>query len=269
MIACPPHENHTFSPLLLTVLLRRRGWDVVYLGANLPEEEFADTIRTARPDLVVLVAQQLFTAATLLALAQTLTGQRVRVAYGGQIFNMMPALREYIPAYFLGTELAGASAQIERLLMRPPLLPTAQPIPQEYEDALAEFLEKQAQIDAYVWQAMSAQGMHQGHLTAAKHNFGRDLTAALTLGNLDYLGSDLNWIAGLLSYRQISPDALVLYLNCYYEGARRILGKPGTILIDWLARLLHKHEPDADEQQSHPGYQSKAPNTSAHRQRLT
>lgn len=269
MVACPPQENHTFSPLLLTVLLRRRGWDVVYLGANLPQEEFAETVRAAHPDLVVLVAQQLYTAATLLELARSLAAQRIRVAYGGQIFNMIPALRDYIPAYFLGMELSGAPAQIERLLLRPSLPPAAQPISQEYEVALVEFLEKQPQLDAYVWQVMSAQGIPQSHLAAAKHNFGRDLTAALTLGNLDYLGSDLNWISGLLSYRQISPDALVLYLNCYYEGARRALGKSGHILVDWLARLLHKHDAGAGERYDSTHHQSRPFKVNAHRQHLT
>jgi methanogenic corrinoid protein MtbC1 len=241
VVACPAQENHTFSPLLVTVLLRRRGWDVVYLGANLPQEELAETVRATRPDLVVLVAQQLSTAATLLEMSRMLATQRVRVAYGGQIFNMIPALREHIPAYFLGTELAAAPMQIERLLMRPPLLPTAQPVSRDYEAALDEFQEKQAQIDAYVWQVMSAQGMPQSHLNAAKHNFGRDLTAALTLGNLDYLGNDLNWIAGLLSYRQISPEALVLYITVYAEAARRYLGKSGRIIVEWLTRLLNRH----------------------------
>ncbi len=241
IVACPAHENHTFSPLLLTVLLRRRGWDVVYLGANLPQEELIETVRATHPDMVVLVAQQLSTAASLLEMARLLSTHRVRVAYGGQIFNMIPDLREHIPAYFLGTELAAAPMQVERILMRPPLLPTAQPISHEYELALAEFLEKQAQIDAYVWQVMSAQGMPHSHLSAAKHNFGRDLTAALTLGNLDYMGNDLNWIAGLLSYRQISPEALVLYITVYAEAARRSLTEPGRLIVDWLMHLLNKH----------------------------
>lgn len=272
MIACPPDENHTFSPLLLTVLLRRRGWDVVYLGANLPQEEFMDAVHATRPDLVVLVAQQLYTAATLLPLARMLAAHRIRVAYGGQVFNLIPALRDHLPAYFLGTDLAGAPAQIERLLLRPSLIPTAQPIPHEYEAALAEFLEKQAQIDAYVWQVMSAQGMPQSHLIAAKHNFGRDLTAALSLGNLNYLGTDLNWIAGMLSYRQISPDVLVLYLNCYYEGARRFLGEPGWLLVDWLAYLLQRQDyderPESDTADS-TGQRIIAPKNSTRRQKLT
>ncbi len=36
LIGCPPGEDHIFSPLMLTLFLRYRGYDVVYLGANVP-----------------------------------------------------------------------------------------------------------------------------------------------------------------------------------------------------------------------------------------
>jgi methanogenic corrinoid protein MtbC1 len=34
--AARPDEWHTFTPLLLSLLLRRRGLNVIYLGANVP-----------------------------------------------------------------------------------------------------------------------------------------------------------------------------------------------------------------------------------------
>ncbi|MEM7035290.1 MAG: MerR family transcriptional regulator, partial [Chloroflexota bacterium] len=40
LIGCPPDEEHTFSPLMLSLLLRRRGWDIVYLGARVPLARF-------------------------------------------------------------------------------------------------------------------------------------------------------------------------------------------------------------------------------------
>ena len=43
LIGCTPKEQHTFPPLLLTLLLRRRGLKVVYLGANVPNQRFNET----------------------------------------------------------------------------------------------------------------------------------------------------------------------------------------------------------------------------------
>ena len=41
LVASAQGDFHVFSPLLLTYLLRRRGWDVIYLGANVPTVELA------------------------------------------------------------------------------------------------------------------------------------------------------------------------------------------------------------------------------------
>jgi MerR family transcriptional regulator, light-induced transcriptional regulator len=249
VVACPPHENHTFSPLLLTLLLRRRGWEVLYLGANLPQEELAETVRSTRPNVVILVAHQLFTAATLMQMAALLTQEKVQVAYGGHIFNLMPDLCKHIAGHYLGGELAAAPIHVERLILRPAVLPVAQAVTEEYQHALTDYLDNQAQIDAYVWQKMSKLGMPHSYLHTANHNFGVDITAALMLGNLDYLGTDMNWIAGLLAYRQIPSESLLQYLKVYRDAAQHFLGDSGNPLVAWLAYLLQgsSHITDADQ----------------------
>jgi DNA-binding transcriptional MerR regulator len=68
LIGCAPEEEHAFSPLLLALLLRRRGWDVVYLGANVPIDRLEGTIAHVEPDLVVLTAQMLAAASLRLRL---------------------------------------------------------------------------------------------------------------------------------------------------------------------------------------------------------
>jgi methanogenic corrinoid protein MtbC1 len=60
--------------------------EVVYLGANVPDMHLISTVHRLRPWLVVLIAQQLFTAANLADMADLLAAQGVRVAYGGRIF---------------------------------------------------------------------------------------------------------------------------------------------------------------------------------------
>ena len=43
LIGCTPGERHFFSPQLLTLLMRRRGLPVVYLGADVPLIKFDET----------------------------------------------------------------------------------------------------------------------------------------------------------------------------------------------------------------------------------
>ena len=81
LVGCPANEWHTFTPLLLTLLLRRRGFRVIYLGANVPESQFEETISAVRADLTVLVAQQLITAASLQQIARRLRAHHAQVRF--------------------------------------------------------------------------------------------------------------------------------------------------------------------------------------------
>ena len=116
LVGCPPNEWHTFTPLLLSLLLRRRGLNVIYLGANVPAEQFEETVKSVNAKLVILVAQTLITAASLQTTALALTNLRTPVGYGGRIFNLQPNLANYIPGYYLGDSLPSSLETVEKLL---------------------------------------------------------------------------------------------------------------------------------------------------------
>ena len=50
---CMPGEFHQMGLLMLTVLLRMRGWNVVYLGANLSFERLDEMLANLRPRLIL------------------------------------------------------------------------------------------------------------------------------------------------------------------------------------------------------------------------
>ncbi|MRR32972.1 hypothetical protein EG834_22165, partial [bacterium] len=134
LIGCPANEQHTFPPLLLTLLLRRRGWKVINLGANVPADQLVETSQALRPDLVVLVAQTLPSAAALEHTVALLSQLNIPVAYGGLVFNRVPALRNSIPGWFLGESVSGAVSQIAQLANEAKIFP-----PEEAEhESLAE-----------------------------------------------------------------------------------------------------------------------------------
>jgi len=119
VIACPPHEEHVISLLVLTFLLRRRGFEVIYLGANVPLERLETLVQAARPQLVILAAQLQDTAATLQEMASSLRRAGVRVAYGGLAFNLAPDLRQRVAGHFLGETVDQALPAIDALLEGP------------------------------------------------------------------------------------------------------------------------------------------------------
>ena len=103
----------------MTRLLRRRGREVLYLGANVPAERLEDLMRAARPRLVVLAAQSDDTAATLQDMASALRRAGARVGYGGRIFNLEPHRRHQVDGHFLGETVDGALPAIDALLEGP------------------------------------------------------------------------------------------------------------------------------------------------------
>lgn len=239
VIGCPAQEEHVFSPLLITLLLRRQGLEVIYLGANVPIDRLEATIAATKPHLVILSAQLLPTAANLMEMAQLLQAARTPVAFGGRIFNLIPKLRFHIPAHFLGEELDMVPKMVENLLAFPPSVPQAKRASNEYRQALKHYRERQALVEAEVWRAMGDVDLSQHDLITANTNLAQHITAALTLGDIEFLGVDLEWLDTLLamiSYR-LPPKLLPAYFTAYHQAVKKQLDKRGQLIKDWLVRL--------------------------------
>lgn len=243
LIGCPPEEEHIFGPLLLTLLLRRRGWDVVYLGANVPAMRIEATITSTKPQLVVMSAQHLATAATLLEMSQVFQSARVPLTFGGLIFNRIPALRSHIPGYFLGEQLQQAAAPIEQWLTSPgPLLPVLDPIQTDeaYQQAIHHYQEQRGIIEAGVWQELRNSNGLLDLLPNVNGYLAHYLNAALTLGDLNFLDADMAWVEQLLRHYALPDELLSRYLKVYYRISKMHLDSRGQPIIDWLSQFTDK-----------------------------
>jgi MerR family transcriptional regulator, light-induced transcriptional regulator len=111
---CAPDELHDIGSLVLALLLRREGYRVEYLGANVPLEDLAEYARAVRPALICLSAHSEETARGLRQLDARLAGMRPRprFAFGGRVFNAQPALRAIVPGQFLGADARQAVAAV-------------------------------------------------------------------------------------------------------------------------------------------------------------
>ena len=56
LLACPAEEHHDLGLLVLSALLRRRGWSVRYLGADTPASDLVEVARATQPAATVLSA---------------------------------------------------------------------------------------------------------------------------------------------------------------------------------------------------------------------
>ena len=240
LAACPPGEEHDFILLLAAFLLRRRGWDVVYLGANVPLSKLAETIQQIAPRLVLSVAQTLNNAAALREMADYVNARGVPLAYGGGIFNAYPALTERINGYYLGSEISSLPQVVESLLMRPPALPRMNPISPEYTQELAKFVEKEALIVASVTRAMQPEQLEPAHLENANSLFTRNLVSALSLGDIHAMDHSVGWLEGLLGNYGLSPLLAVRYFTAYRQVVQQQLGSHGALILDWFSKFLDR-----------------------------
>ena len=76
-----------------------------------------------------------------------------------------------------------------------------------------------------------------GHLSIANQALAGNITAALALGDMNYLCTDMQWIKGLLDNYNVPTEMLHQYVNAYYDAAQTHLGDTSSLILDWLAEL--------------------------------
>ena len=234
LIGCTVDEQHTFIPLLLTLLLRRRGLKVIYLGANVPNQRFQETLISIKPNLIILSAQLLQTANGLRETAKSLAASGARVAYGGRIFNSLPEIRARIPAHFLGETLQEAIQAIETLLRTDIPLEGFSPISEQEKYLSNLYSQKQPQITLNALTETSKIGIPEKHALIATQQLGNNLLATLSLGNISALSSEIEWIKGLLQEQIQNETNLKNFLEAYTNAIDSVMGKDGLPISTWL-----------------------------------
>jgi hypothetical protein len=226
---------------LFSLLLRRRGFEVVYLGANLPAEQLEETAIAIQPDLIVLVAQQLTTAAKVLPIALTLKEKGIPLAYGGRIFNQVPEIRQHIPAHFLGESIDSAVRTAEGLALAASPVPEAAKLDESQREGISLYREKRPLIEMALFETLLERNLPTEHIDTANYFLGNALTAALELGEIAYLTAEIELLYGLLTARDIRPDRIIPYLDAYSSAVRRVIGEHNTPITEWLDAYTSQH----------------------------
>ena len=234
LLACPPDEWHAFPLLLLSLLMRRRGWNTVYLGANVPLAQLDETLQVVQPAVLVMAAQGLASAATLRESASLVAGRGTLVAYGGRIFNFVPELRELIPGEFMGETVQQAAGRIESFMEGPRQTPRV--YPPEHSPMAEAYRLNRPLIEASAGRQSEAYSSAESG--TAGFQLGRALGAALELGQVGYVRADLDWIRGLLAHQGRAAGSLPEYVAAYSQAVRKTMGPAGAPIADWLDSYL-------------------------------
>lgn len=112
-------EHHEIGLMMISVLLSRAGFRVIYLGANLPGHEVAAAVRRIQPDAVALSSTAKGTYETLIDVIRRLRHDdsvRAIIGYGGALFERDPERRRSIQAEYLGADARLAQGRLRELI---------------------------------------------------------------------------------------------------------------------------------------------------------
>ncbi|MCX7670952.1 MAG: MerR family transcriptional regulator [Anaerolineae bacterium] len=112
-----PGEWHDVGILLVSLLLRRSGWRVIYLGQNVPTDHLIGEIARLRPRLVCLSATTPESEKGLIESYEAITRlpePRPRLILGGRLLNIHPNLRARFPHAYVGETAREVIAAIGR-----------------------------------------------------------------------------------------------------------------------------------------------------------
>jgi len=240
MIGCAPGELHTYPSLFLSLILRRRGYKVVDLGADIPLDQLHPTIDTIRPDLVIMIAQQLTTATSILSVAHLLHGWGFTFAYGGLVFNRIPSLRNRIPAHFLGETLAASLPIIVSLISGSQNLPLINDVTDTGYSLPSRYLESRPRIELIMIDDMLKYGLSIDQVSDVNTYLGDRIKAALAFSDPALIEPELEWLRDLFSTRKLPVDLLAHYLDHYSQALQKEVGADGETIVRWMKTLVTK-----------------------------
>jgi hypothetical protein len=85
---------------------------------------------------------------------------------------------------------------------------------------------------------MSEKGVPNDHIAIANGNLAVNIIAALELGDIAFIGSEIDWIKGLLGNHGQPEEILTDYLVAYAEATKDIVGVDGKIITDYILEVI-------------------------------
>lgn len=117
IVGCAPGELHDIGALMLALFLRRRGYEVIYAGANIEPESLIRDAQRLQPAAICLSASTAKTAASLRDLLSQLQDQcACLLAFGGKAFNDQRDLASSLQGTYLGADASTATETLQKSL---------------------------------------------------------------------------------------------------------------------------------------------------------
>lgn len=254
--ACAPEEQHEIGLMLFSLLARRRGWQVAYLGQRTPLRDLVPFAKQNRRIAVSVTTA--FGLSNLIPLLGGETLPRKLLLFGGYLPNQLPRLQEHLPGVFLGTN---AQEAVQTLSTREPG-PNLWTPPQK---ALRAALSLQNERLRVAWRTLAEVTPARTSIPRQQEWVEAQSMTMPTLFLIDLLSGGLAfdvpelvdaqgfWLTQMLAPRGVSAQQLKRYLAIFARVVRRTLDNDTARSIVLLLERLNLDfvlSPAANEQVS-------------------
>ena len=118
---CAPGESHELALLMLSLLLRRAGLRVAYLGQSIETESLLQTVRQLSPALICVSVTRISSLEAVTELGQKvheLPSPRPLLIFGGQVFEQHAELIAQVPGVYVDGDMQTIITQLRRMALR-------------------------------------------------------------------------------------------------------------------------------------------------------
>jgi methanogenic corrinoid protein MtbC1 len=118
---CAPGEVHELAPLMISLLLRRAGLHVAYLGQSIETEGLLQTVRQLSPALICVSVTRISFLEAVVELGQKLQElppPRPAFIYGGQVFEQHADLIARVRGVYVGGDMQTIITQLRRMAFK-------------------------------------------------------------------------------------------------------------------------------------------------------
>lgn len=239
--ACAPEEQHDLGLGIFTLLAKRQGWNVTYLGQRTPLAELDHAAQGAR--FVVISVSTVMGLASLVPL----WSRRLPPApllFGGEVLSMIPGLREHLPGTFLGQDgvqaiqtLASWTPPISEWKPSRRMLTTAEALDAARlhiaNETVSHFIERASNIQADA-PTEFRHGMNHAALFLTDA-----LVSALAFETPELMDAQAAWMNEFMPAHHISVESLRTFLDLYdVNCARELAGGSAKTVHALIERLV-------------------------------
>lgn len=251
--ACAPDEYHELGLLMISVFLRREGYPVIYLGQNTSPLRMQEVLQRTQPDMVLLSASQLRPAAMMLSMLESLQAEatrdgRVRYVYGGRIFNHIPALRDRVPAEWIGSSAQDSVRRMTQLLERPdarpivravPVRPVARELLDELRLRRPDIVSASAKLITSSAFELNAIAHKQERAIETSERLYQVLDAGVCFDEPGLLGETTYWEWDSFTPEGMGPEQLHVCAKHFAEATRATISPAGRATLEpFFTRML-------------------------------